>query len=340
MIAVDLGSRTTKAVCLQRRGSGYALTNYALFDAPIFDKALSAELLTEHLKSVNTALGSKGKMVTLTVGVTDALVRPVDMPVLAPEEMRMVLKLNSRNYLQQDLSNYIFDCQPLLTNGQGKPVDAKAAGIQKQRVLVAGARRQLVDDFVEGATGAGLIADRIVPGLIGPVNAFEKAMPEAFKNEVVALVDIGFKNSSICILNKGDLSLTRTVNIGGDKLTNALSEHMSISYAEAEGIKIGMPQEVQTTLETVLTPLGRELRASIDFFEHQQDKALSRVYLSGGSARSSVIVQALQTELMVECTVWNPAESLKLELSPEQAAQIEQLAPQLTVAIGAAFSAL
>ena len=31
---------------------------------------------------------------------------------------------------------------------------------------------------------------------------------------------------------------------------------MGISYAEAEGIKIGMPAEVQSNLEPLLTPLG------------------------------------------------------------------------------------
>jgi len=35
MLAVDLGSRTTKAVHVQRRGRGFALCGYALLDAPI-----------------------------------------------------------------------------------------------------------------------------------------------------------------------------------------------------------------------------------------------------------------------------------------------------------------
>ena len=71
--------------------------------------------------------------------------------------------------------------------------------------------------------------------------------------------------------------MSRVLNVGGDRLTAGLAEAMNISYAEAEGIKVGMPAEVQTHLEPVLATLGRELRASIDFFEHQQDKSISRV---------------------------------------------------------------
>src|SRR6185436_11399565 len=126
-------------------------------------------------------------------------------------------------------------------------------------------------------------------------------VPEVFAREVVALVDIGFKCSSICIVQEGELVLSRVVGIGGDRLTTALSESMNISYAEAEGIKVGMAGEVQSSLDSVLTPLGRELRASIDFFEHQQDRPVTQAFISGGSARSELIMKSLHAELMVEC---------------------------------------
>src|ERR1700733_9654599 len=111
---------------------------------------------------------------------------------------------------------------------------------------------------------------------------------------------------------------------------------MNITYAEAEGIKVGMPAEVQSNLEPLLAPLGRELRASIDFFAHQQDRTVSQIYLSGGSARSEFIIKALETEMMAPCRAWNPAATLQLALPPMQISEIEHVAPQLTVAIGTA----
>jgi type IV pilus assembly protein PilM len=338
ILAVDLGSRTTKAVHLQRRGDTFVLARYLLLDSPIFDKAMSPEMLTEHLRGVGQSLEAKTRLVSLTTNVNDALVRHVELPRMPLDDMRLILKHNSRNYLQQDLANHVFDCH-LLPSGA---TDAnRAAGtVPKQKVLVAGGKQQMIDDYVEGARNAGLVADAIVPGLIGPVNAFEMAQPEAFSNDVVALVDIGFKSSSICILQQGELILSRVVNIGGDRLTAAVSESMNISYAEAEGIKVGMAGEVQGALESVIGPLGRELRASIDFFEHQQDRPVSVAYLTGGSTRSDLIVQALQQELLIEAKTWNPTSFLKLELPPQQAGELEQIAPQLAVAIGAGIAAL
>jgi type IV pilus assembly protein PilM len=183
---------------------------------------------------------------------------------------------------------------------------------------------------------AGLEPDQVSIGTLGPVNAFESAMPDVFNNEIVALVDLGFKNSSINILAKGELMLSRVVALGGDKLTSTLAELMNISYAEAEGIKIGMPQEVESTLLPALTSLARELRASIDFFETQSDQPVGTIYFSGGAARSDYFIQTLQAELILPCRIWNPVAGLQLELVPEQVAELEHVASQLAVAIGAA----
>src|SRR3974377_1157050 len=198
IMAVDLGARTTKAVRLQRRGQGFALCGFALLDAPIYEKTLPPDFRAEHPKAASQALQPANKYVSLTAGVNDALLRHADIPRMPVNDMRQVLKLNAKNYLQQDLPGYVFDCHisplPREAKTNGKPKDLGAP--QKHRVLVTGARKQFVQDFAQGAKNAGLVADCVVPSLIGPVNVFEKAMPELFAKEAVALVDVGFRNSS------------------------------------------------------------------------------------------------------------------------------------------------
>jgi len=343
LLAIDLGGRTTKAVHIQRQGEDFVLNRYALLDAPIYEKSLSVELLTEHLKAIGQALEARSKSAVIALGVNEAFLRHVEMPRLPVEDMRLVLKNNPKAYLQQDLPNHSYDCfiiPPRTIRPNPAEAAAKAAGAApKLKVLVAGAKNQLVNDFLLATRNAGLMADSLVPGILGPVNAFELAMPEVFGKEVVALVDVGFKSSSICILLEGELVLSRVVALGGDRLTTGLAESMSISYAEAEGIKVGMASEVQPSLEAMLLPLGRELRASLDFFEHQHDRPVTQVFLSGASSRSEFLAQSLQNEMMVECKTWNPAGFLQMALPPQQAAEMDQVSSQLTVAIGAAVGA-
>jgi len=339
-LAIDLGGRTTKAVYLQRKGNGFVMSRYALLDAPIYEKTLSVDMLAEHLKNVSQAMEIKTREVMLTIGVNDSIVRIAELPLMPVCDMRQILKNNTKAYLQQDLPGHVFDCYIIPPKQAALSAEKKAAGsIPKTKVLVASAKGQFVNDLQTAIKNAGLIPQSIIPDLLGPVNAFEMSMPEAFAREVVALVDIGFKNSTICLLSEGELALSRVVNTGGDKLTNGLAEQMNISYAEAEGIKVGMPNEVQPQLESLVSPLGRELRASIDFFEHQQDKTVGKVYISGGSARSDLMVQMLRSQLNVECKSWNPTSFLQLSLPPQQLSELEHVASQLTVAIGTALAA-
>lgn len=338
MIAIDLGSRTTKAALFERRGEILALTRYALLDAPLFEKKISVELLGDHLKSVAEALGNATKYIIVAVGLEDAVVRQIELPQIPLDEMRQILKVNHKNYLQQELPNHVFDCYviPPRLNPGDKPTGGSTP---KLKVLAAAAKQQLISDFMQAATLAGLTPECMVPGVVGPMNTFEQALPDVYANDTIALVDIGFKHTSVCVLDRGELALTRVVNMGGDKLTSGLAEALSISYAEAEGIKVGMAPEVEGPLQMQVIPLGRELRASLDFFEHQQDRPVSQVFVSGASARSEMILQILHSELLLECKTWNPTGFLQLALPGQQAVEIDHIGSQLTVAIGAALAA-
>ena len=338
IISIDLGGRNTKAIYLQRKGERFEFHRFAIVDAPIFEKAPTADLLSEHLKQVVQALDVRHKQVILGIGINDSVLRQAEVPMMSISDLRLMLKLNSKNYLQQDLPDHVFDAYVLPSSftpaapGE-KP---KPAGMQKQKVIVGGAKRSLVEEYAHGARLAGLTATSIVPALLAPPNAFELANPEAFAKENVALVDLGFKHSSITILQQGEITLSRVVAGGGDKLTNGLSEALGISYGEAESIKVRLMSEVENNVEPLLSSLGRELRASIDFFEHQQDKPVTQVFVSGGSARSEFILKTLQNHLMIPCQSWNPTVFMDPALPPEQIGELEQIAPMLTVAVGMA----
>ncbi len=337
IVAIDLGSRTTKAVCLQRRGSGYELLAFEMQEAVAADKGSGHAKLTEHLKKIWQDLGARTKQVVMAVGVGDSLLRHAELPLVPVSDMRQMLKFNAKSYLQQDLPDHVYDCF-VLPPKAGPSSETLKPG-QKCRVLVGAARRQVVSDLQAAAKAAGLAVEMIVPGLIGPANAFELAQPEVFAKEVVALVDIGYKNTTITVLANGELLLTRVVGIGAEKVTTGLAEAMGVSYAEAEGMKQGVSADVEMTMMPLLIPLGRELQASIQFFEHQHDKVVNEVFISGGSARSEFIVKTLKEEMMLETKTWNPLTFAHLALSPKSMGEIESVTVQLAVATGAALAA-
>ncbi|MGC3960972.1 MAG: pilus assembly protein PilM [Verrucomicrobiota bacterium] len=259
------------------------------------------------------------------------------------DAIRPVLKNNTRTYFQTHLPNHVFDYQVIYQAVPlGVPAQSKkgAPTSPQQRLVVAGARDQCINDLAAVGKAAGLSVPHIIPGVICPINAFELAHPEEFHKQIVALVEIGFKHSTICILQQGELVLNRVIQIGGNRMTAAIAENLNISCAEAEGIKVGMPNEVHSVLKTVVSNLSRELRASIDYFENQQGDPVSRVYVSGGPARSESVIELLCDELMMDCVTWNPTSFCNLTLSPAQSSEIGAVSHQLGVAMGAAIAAL
>lgn len=339
IFAIDLGTRTTKAVLLDRKDDGFSLSRFTVQDSPIYDKALPQGLLTEHLKTIVEAMQPKTRQVTIAIGAGDSVLRSTELPLMPAAEMRQMLKFNSKNYLQQDLRDYIFDCFIVPPRGKSQ-AEPSRAGVTKYKVWVGGTRRELLLTLESAVKAAGLTPNQITLALLGPTNALEFSQPDSFAKDTIALVDLGFKTSTISILTEGELCLSRSVELGGDRLTTGLSEAMNITYAEAEGIKVGMPQEVESHLQPLVAALGRELRASIDFFEHQREKTVHKILISGGAARSEFLVQLLQTELAVPCRAWFPTEGMKLSLSPQQMTELEQVSSVLTNALGSAAMAV
>ncbi|MBN2505929.1 MAG: pilus assembly protein PilM [Verrucomicrobia bacterium] len=346
VVAIDLGARVTKAVHVQRKGDKLHLANYAVLDTPQAGEPAAGTdtgSLADHLREVFRAIrGGRSRQVVLAIGVQDTLFRQIEAPLMPVADLRQMLKFNAKTYLQQDLPDYVFDCFYAPPRSLPKAADAPktGGGAPKNKVMVGGIKRERLNALQAAVRGAGLVASQVIPSAAGPSNAFENAEPELFRGEATALVDVGFKHTTITIVDGGDLVLNRVVGIGGDRLTQGLSEALKVSYLEAENIKLGMPSEVKAELEPLIQPLGRELRASIDFFEHQQDKPIAQVLLSGGTARSEFILQSLQNELMVQCKTWNPAKNLQVALSEEETGELERVAPQLAVAIGASAAAL
>src|SRR5688572_29394493 len=161
IIAIDLGGRSTKAVHLQRKNDGYSLASFAVLDAPIYETAYAPAILSEHLKNVHKALGgTRTKSLALALGVGDAIFRQVELPLIPADEVRAMLKYNSKNYLQQDLPDHVFDCYFVGPSANSKGADPKAAsGQPKQRAMVGAAKKQVVDDLLTAMKTGGFIGE-------------------------------------------------------------------------------------------------------------------------------------------------------------------------------------
>ncbi|MEP6663340.1 MAG: pilus assembly protein PilM, partial [Verrucomicrobiota bacterium] len=309
IIAIDLGMRSTKAVCLEKDGAALRLVSYTIQDRPEFGKALSTDSLSKHLSAIAEALNARTKETVLILGASESLICHSEMPVIDTSDMRKMVKLNPKVYFQEDLPGYSFDCFVLHQDASQK---TSAKQVRKARTLIVGVKNSLLKNLQSGADSAGLEMEQVTVSQAAAANCFLMS-PEAAEKKNVALVDIGFNHSTISLLVNGEITLSRVVNVGANSFTSGLADAMNITYSVAEGLKQIMPDKVNNQLKTLVTPLSFELANSIHFFEQQQDNKVSEVFVSGGSARSNFIIQFLQAELNLPCRSWDPTSSLKIK---------------------------
>ena len=330
IVVIDLGTRVTKAVYLVRVDDKLELLNYSLVEVPLTASKTSVEWLSAHFREVWTALGAKTRNMVVVVGLGESHIWQVDLPSGTKADTRRMIQLNSKAILQEDLKGMVFDSATL------GPLPSSETGQVSKRVkaLVGAARTELIETLQNASRLAGLNLDMVTLGKLSPAQAF-MLMPEETKKDVIALVHIGYSGSTISFLQNGELLLIREVSIGDHKLTTDLAESLNVNYQVAEAVKLTMPNKILGKLQTVIAPLSRELRTSIDFCEHQYEKTVSKVYLSGGPTRSPILLQALQSELHLPCSTWTPRSYVDFSLPQPQSDKLEQELPQLFVAIGA-----
>jgi len=249
------------------------------------------------------------------------------------------LRQNSRHYFQEAFDDYDFGCSIRAPIASSRGAEGTVIP-KRQRVLLSGTKASLVTELEASARAAGFVPTAVVLSQVGLFNAAMLSAPDLMRESVIALVDLGFHNSTISFAVNGELGLSRVVPIGGHSFTTSLAAALGVPYAAAEGVKTVMPDKVQAKLHDYLAPLGQELRAAIDFFESQEEKKVSQILVSGGTARSDLIVQGLQTQLGIPCQKLDTTASVTLALPPEKEDFWAKDMPSLTAAIGAAAAAL
>ena len=110
VVAIDLGTRMTKAVHLRAVVGGYFLLNYTLREAPVYEKDLSQETLARHIEGMLETLAIKSKDAVLVLNANQSFLMRAEMPQADSSDLRKMVKLNPKNYLKREVPDSVFDC--------------------------------------------------------------------------------------------------------------------------------------------------------------------------------------------------------------------------------------
>jgi type IV pilus assembly protein PilM len=339
VIGVDLGRHSIKTVALQRRGGNrFVVSNYGVH---IMETApQTAEQLAEELKIALKDVGGSAKTCAIAVSTSDSLIRIIEQPETPREILRDAIRLNGLSLLNQDVKEFVLDCEQISSSD---PQAKKTPGAASPQIkyLVAGLPRtkiQLIDSAFQQYRKGSI--RNIQLASVCTFNAFEFSHPEAFANEAFLLVDIGHTNSTVTVGVKKELVIVRAIEYGANNLQQFLVANGAPNAAEAFKLLEGEEEVTVSNARLSLTALTREIASSIGFFEGRREENITRVYVSGGGARLKVLLSILSSELHIPCEAWDPFTTCEVALPAGRKETLAEDFVSLNVACGAAAEAL
>ena len=248
----------------------------------------------------------KTKDVAVAVSGHSVIVKKVSLPAMTREELEDQIQWEAEQYIPFDVNEVHLDFQILDTSeGEGQ-----------MDVLLVAAKRDLVDDYVQVIAEAGLIPAAVDVAAFAVENAFELNY-DAEPDEVVALVNIGAQVVNINVVQNGIPAFTRDITTGGNQYTEEIQKSLSISFEEAERIKLGgtgkdqsqevVPQEVESAMRSVTETVIGEISRSLDFFTATAaESRINKVLLCGGGAGIPGLDASFRERSGLEVEVMNP----------------------------------
>ena len=335
-LGIDLGSSQIKAALVRQNRDQLELVEYAVRTLPagLAKPYREPEFITE-LQQLVDGLKTPDRHAFVTISCSSAMVWHTEFPPVPLTEIKSALKLNSAGYLRRDFSSYYLDVFELQKGNEA----SKGKEAAKTKVLVGGANKEEVDACREALVAARIKPEVIELAAVSVINAFQVSRP-AIKDEVVVLVDVGARMTSINFLLDGMPLITRLMHFGGAQLSDYISQILMLQPHEAEEEKRKMSEPIRALVKTAISPLAREIRSSIDFFERQNERHIHQIYACGGSACSPHVLAVLGETVGTPVECWNPVQSLDVSHFNGEASRLLALGPSLAAAVGVAAARL
>ena len=293
VIGLDVGTAAVRAAEVHFGRGTPSLVRFGQVALPpgavVAGEVVDAAAVAAALRRLWKDAGFSGKRVVTGVAGQRVVARTTDLPVMSDDDLRSSLPFQVQELIPIPIEDAVIDHQVL-----ERTVDAE--GVERLRVLVVAAHRDMLRSLLAALDGAGLEAarvDLIAFALIRALHEPDFAELDERGNGATAeaIVDIGGGVTNVIVHEHGVPQFIRSLSTGGIELTEAIATDLDVDYETAEALKRdrdggAQSQQAQEILRVALAPVLEEIRTSLEFWQSQSaDGELRRVIVVGGTAR-------------------------------------------------------
>jgi len=325
ILALDLGTQTVALAEFQaEKGGGLVLTNFKtgeLLGDPAVDATRMAQTKITIGELVN-GLGLKGSKVNYAVSAQSVFTRFVKLPSVGEEQVDQIVAFEAQQNVPFPINEVVWDYQ-LVDQGNSSEVEV---------VLVA-IKSDLLDEINGAVEGGGLKTEVVDVSPMAIYNAFRYNYSDV--DGCSLIVDIGARTTNLIFVEPRKV-FSRSIPIGGSKITEAIAKDFNESFAEAEErkrngafVSLGGTYEdpddpdlarVSKIIRNTMTRLHSEISRSISFYRAQQKgAAVARVFLCGGTVTLPYMREFFHEKLQLPVEFFNPLRNVAVgpNLNPE-----------------------
>jgi type IV pilus assembly protein PilM len=345
LIGLDIGSHSIKVMELKEgKGSTWRLEKFGIHKLPneaIVDGAImNSTAVVEGIQDLIQRHKIKAKDVVTGVSGTSVIIKKITLPAMTEDELEESIQWEAEQYIPFSINDVNVDTQIL-----NKGMDETG----QMEVLLVAAKKDIIYEYTALISEAGLHPLVVDVDSFAIENCFD-LNEDLEPDEVVALVNIGASLSNINILNQGITSFTRDINMGGNQFTEEIQKQLNVSYEEAEALKLGgntsslesqtdavVPQEVGAILRSMCESLAVEIQRSIDFYlGTAPEVTLSRIVISGGTAKVNGLKEAIETTLGLNVQLADPFRNIAFNPADFDPDYLKDMAALSAVVVGLA----
>lgn len=343
-IGLDIGTSVVRAAELSFSRGGTTLDRFgqvvvpegAVRDGEVVDE----EQVTAAIKHLWSATGFSHKRVVLGVANQRVIVRQMDLPWMAQAELRASLAFHVADVLPIAVEQSVLDFYPLeeITGDDGARL---------LRGLLVAAQRDTVLSNVRCAEAAGLRVTSVDLTSFAVLRSIGRQTDLSVGTE--ALIDVGARVTNIVVHRAGVPRFVRILLMGGQDVTDAVSEQLGVPLEQAEGMKqhfatYGTGDELAMVSRTVATTsqdFVDEIRGSLDYYASSSPGSpVERIVVSGGGSRLEGLIERLTSGTRLPVVTGDPLWPLRIGRTGLDDDQLEFIKPLAAVPVGLALGAM
>jgi type IV pilus assembly protein PilM len=309
-VGLDVGSHTVKCVFLQKKGfNRVELVHAEAVRISVTEKQREKEGGTNaQVRAIREAMqgipSHRAKVVTSVGGVSTAI-RQIELPKMSAKELSSSVSLWARNYMPFDIKEVQLDYQ----------VFGFDRSTRKIRLLLVAVIKDYIQQHIE------LLHEASIDPVLVDVNPLAVMNAIIFNEEIeddqcTIVLDVGDRNSTLCIYSETAQYFVRNLMISGDDFTRDIQRKLTLPYGDVEHYKRGemapvKTAETSTNLIDVIRPsmdaLIKEVRRSLTYYENQTKRSgFSQIVLTGGSVQMEGFADYLGESLGLPVKVFDP----------------------------------